>query len=235
MFITYVVLDPRKPGSFPHPFGVFDHQPAYVGKGRPNRPLDIVTFLEGDLQSYSGRLIDNWLKGMRDKGYRKLDVVTVYEGDEVTAFATERILTKHFGIKPEGGVLMNSRHGGDDGWSMSSDTKCLLSELNRGENNPNFGKTWSDERRKKWMTSWKKKDRKRSRESMARTWAGKNRKYEIISVTGETFSVDDLTKFCAENKLPLSALRSALKTEDGIVRGIRRPSRVDGWSIKYST
>ena len=182
MFITYAILDPRKPGSFPHPFGVFDYQPAYIGKGRPSRPLDIVTFLEGNLQSYSGRLIDSWLSGMRKQGYKSLPTITIYEGDEVTAFATERILTKHFGIKPEGGVLMNARHGGDDGWSMAPETKALLSDLNSGKNNPNFGKKWSEERRKKFLKSWKKRDRTRSPETMKNAWKARSRVFTVASI-----------------------------------------------------
>lgn len=233
MFITYVVLDPRKPGKFEHPFGIFDYQPAYVGKGRPERPLGIVSFLNDELSSCSGQIVDNWLLGMKNLGYKELPVITVYKGDEVTAFATERILTKHFGILPEGGILMNARHGGDDGWSMSEETKALLSELNSGKNNPNYGKKWSVERHKKWRSTWAKKDRSRSPESMAKTWSAKNRKYEIISAAGETFIVDDLTAWCTENKHPLSAFRSALKTESGVIISKKRTSRVEGWSIKY--
>lgn len=233
MFITYVVLDPRKPGSFSHPFGEFDHQPAYVGKGRPNRPLDIVTFLEGEIDTYSGTLINNWLFGMRSRGFRSLPIITVYEGDEVTAFAVERVLTKHFGIKPEGGILMNGRHGGEDGWSMSPETKSLLSELNSGKNNPNFGSTWSEERRKKWHRTWSKKDRTRLPDTMKNAWAATQRTYEIITTDGEVLTTTDLTKFCEERSLPLSTLRKALN--NGVIASKKRPSRVDGWSIKYST
>jgi hypothetical protein len=233
MFITYVVLDPRKPGSFSHPFGVFDHQPAYVGKGRPNRPLDIVTFLEGGISSYSGQLINNWLKGMRSKGFTSVPVIAVYEGDELTAFAVERVLTKHFGIKPEGGILFNGRHGGEDGWSLSEDARKNLSVKNIGENNPNFGSTWSDERRKKFLKSWSKKDRTRSPETMKSAWAATQRTYEITTNTGEVLTTTDLTKFCEERSLPLSTLRKALNS--GVITSKKRPSRVDGWSIKYST
>ena len=230
MFITYIVLDPRKPGSFQHPFGNLNFQPAYVGKGRPERPLDIVTFLEGNLEAYSGLLINNWLKGMKNKGYTSLPIVTIYEGDEVTAFATERILTKHFGIKPEGGILYNGRHGGDDGWSMSPETKALLSELNSGPNNPNFGKKWSKERFEKQVKAWKSKDRTRTSESMLNCWEAMRRTYEITTDTGEKITTKDLTKFCKERSLPLSTLRKSL---DAGVISRKRPSCVDGWSIKY--
>ena len=232
MFITYVVLDPRKPGSFQHPFGVFEYQPAYVGKGRPERPLDILSFLEGRVKAYSGQLIDNWLNGMKAEGYLSVPVITVYEGDEITAFATERILTKHFGIIPEGGILMNGRHGGDDGWSMSPETKALLSELNSGKNNPNFGRKWSQSQHEKWANTWRSKDRSKRPESMAACWSGMRRKYEIISLSGETFVVDDLTKFCKEQSLPLSSFRKTLDAGGGIVSRTR-PSFVDGWVIRY--
>ena len=233
MFITYVVLDPRKPGVFECPVGSFDYQPAYIGKGKPDRPLDIISFLEGRTNTYSGKLMNNWLKCIKAKGFMSVPIVTVYKGDEVTAFATERILTKHFGIIPEGGILFNLRHGGDDGWSLSSETKALLSELNSGPNNPNFGKRWTEERRQKQMCAWKSKDRTRTPESMANCWASYRKKYRITSCEGDVYLTEDLTKFCAEKNLPLSTLRTALKSDDGIAKGKKRVSRVDGWHIHY--
>ncbi len=177
--------------------------------------------------------MDHWLTGMRSLGYTSLPIITVYEGDEVTAFACERILTKHFGIIPENGILFNARHGGDDGWSMSSETKSLLSELNRGPNNPNFGKKWDEARHKKWHASWAKKDRSRTPEQMAKTWAAKNRRYKVTNLEGETFIVDDLTAWCQSHKYPLSAFRTALKSKDGFVKSLKRASRIEGWQIRY--
>lgn len=233
MFITYVVLDPRKPGVFGHPLGAFDYQPAYVGKGKPDRPLDIISFLEGRTNMYSGKLINNWLKSMRSKGYTSVPIITIYKGDEITAFATERILTKHFGIIPEGGILFNLRHGGDDGWSLTPETKALLSELNSGPNNPNFGKKWAAGQHEKWRTTWDSKDRSRSPESMANCWAAMRKKYKITSREGDVYITENLTKFCGEKNLPLSTLRTALKSDDGIAKGKKRESRADGWHVQY--
>lgn len=233
MFITYALLDPRKPGVFQHPFGTFDHQPVYIGKGRPDRPSWVKRVLSGCTDEYSGRLVNNWLSCIRDLGFRSVPVVIIKETDEVTAFAVERILTKHFGIVPEGGILYNGRHGGDGGWSLSAETKELLRELNSGKNNPNFGKKASDETLRRRAETWSKKDRSRSPESMSNAWEAMRREYKITTNTGEVHLVKNLTAWCSEHKYPLSALRAALKSNDGIVKSKSRCSRIEGWQIKY--
>lgn len=229
MFVTYVVLDPRKPGNFQSPLASFLFKPVYIGKGKPDRPLDILSFLEGRCDSYSGKRINNWLKGMRNKGFREVPIVTIHEGDEEQAFAKESILTHHFGIIPEGGILYNQRHGGAGGWSLSDDTKTLLSKINSGEGNPNFGKKWSEERHAKQIRAWKSKDRSRSSEQMMKTWIAMRRKYLVTSPIGEVFETDHLTKWCNERGHALSALRASLKHNTPI----SPKSSMYGWSISY--
>lgn len=232
MFITYIVLDPRKPGRFSCPFASFLCQPVYIGKGKPHRYQGILSVLKGDKGGYSGEMFNRWLKGMRKKGFTEVPII-VFEGlDEELAFATERILTEHFGLKKQGGILFNSRHGGEDGWSLSEETRKKLSQINSGSGNPNWGKKWSEERHEKQRATWKSKDRSRTPESMAKAWEATRKTYKITTCEGIEFVVDDLTKFCLENGYPLSTLRKALKT-DGAVKSSKRKSTLEGWTISY--
>ncbi len=236
MFFTYIALDPRKPGNFQSPFCSLTLQPAYVGKGNMDRTNGINRVLnDPKAKPHAGAYLHAWCKKLRREGVREVPIIRLEAEDELHAFAMEEVLTRHFGIKPEGGILLNSRHGGHDGWSVSERTRELLSLLNRGENNPNWGTTWSDERRAKWFATWNSKPRTRSTESMQAAWEKTRRKYVITPVNGEPIRVDDLTNWCAENGHPLSAFRKALKT-DGVVRsGARKKSRVEGWRITYAT
>lgn len=232
MFITYVVLDPRKPGKFSCPFASFLCQPVYIGKGKPNRYQGILNVLNGGKEGYSGEMINRWLRGMRKKGFTDLPIVVFEHHDEELAFAMERMLTEHFGLKKEGGILYNSRHGGDDGWSLSEETRKKLSQINSGSGNPNWGKKWSDKQREKWKTTWASKDRSRTPESMSKAWEATRRVYKIVTDKGEVLFTKDLTRFCAETGYPLSTLRNALKG-DGVVRSTKRKSTIEGWKICY--
>ena len=224
MFITYLVLDPRKVNF-----------PIYAGKGKPDRPDGIKHVLEGKTDVYAGKRFNNWLKGMRRLGYRELQIVTFQHKTEAEAFAHEESLTRQYGIAPEGGQLLNSRHGGDGGWSLSEEQKVHLSEINRGAGNSNWGTTWSATRRAKVEASWASKDRTRSPETMMKTWEKTRRKYLITNICGEQFTTDNLTTWCAVRDLPLSAFRNALKHPENIVSSGKRKSRVEGWMIRYVT
>jgi hypothetical protein len=235
MFFTYIALDPRKPGRFQSPLCSFMFQPAYVGKGNQGRTNGINEVLrDPSLKPHSGELLHTWCKKLRKEKILEVPIIRLEAEDELHAFAMEEILTRHFGIKPEGGVLFNSRHGGQGGWTVGERTRELLSLLNRGENNPNWGKKWSEERRAKWFASWGKKDRARTAESMAASWAAVRRKYVITPPGAEPIRVDDLTAWCSENGHPLSAFRKALKAGGIVKSGSRGKSRVEDWCITYA-
>lgn len=233
-YITYIVLDPEQPGRYTSPLCSFLFKPVYIGKGRPRR-LETITnfFKEDNCKQHAGKIFHDWLSAKKKNGIESVPVITLDALDEVDAFSKEALLVNHFGLKITGGILMNGRSGGSGGWSVSDYTKKLLSDLNSGENNPRWGKTWAPEQRDKWYAAWNAKPRNRTPESMAKTWEANKREY-IISNGKETFTTDNLTNFCADNKLPLTAFRKALKV-DGIVKSKLRASSVEGWTIKYLT
>jgi hypothetical protein len=234
-FITYVVLDELKPGKFSSPLCSFLFQPVYVGKGIPTRADHVnQVFRIDNAKPHSGKLFHSWIVGKKNKGFDSVPIITLEADDERHAFTQEELLTRHFGLKLEGGLLLNVRQGGNGGWTLSAKTKELIAKANRGANNPNWGVPWTEERRKKWHATWLSKDRSRPAETMQKTWAAVRRSYRITN-NSQVFIVDDLTKFCADNKLPLSSFRKALKTKDGIVKSKKRKSLVEGWTIMYIT
>lgn len=232
-YLTYIVVDESKPGKFTSPFCSFLFQPVYVGKGTVNRVKNVNrVFSEQHAKPHAGKLFHCWLLGEKNKGRTQVHIVTLTADNETIAFSQEEILIDVFGLKLDGGLLLNARRGGSGGWALSEDTKKKLSKANLGSKNPNWGKTWTVERRNKWKNTWMSKDRTRDSSVMQHAWKEIRRTYKIYE-NGNTHIISDLTKFCRDNGLPLSAFRKALKTDEGIVKSSKRKSLVEGWQIKY--
>lgn len=222
---VYIYLDPTKPGKFLSPFVSLSFSPFYVGKGTGTRYK---------LETKTDGKASNGVLRNRIAKIRKIiepEILIIPCDSEDAAFALEYILTSHFGIFPNG-HLCNFRQGGKGGFKLTNETKSKLSRINSGENNPNYGRKWTSEQHEKWQTSFKSKDRKRSPESMQKTWDGKNREYLIRDTGGNEVTITDLTKYCKENLLPLSAFRYALKNGNR-VKSKKRISKVEGYEIFY--
>lgn len=223
---VYIYLDPTRPGKFVSPMLSLTISPFYVGKGTGTR----YKFETKTEEKASNNVLRNRIIRIREIQEPEIIIIPCESEDE--AFSLEFMLTCHFGIFPKG-LLCNFREGGRGGFRLSNETKAKLSGANSGANNPNFGRKWSPEQREKWMKSYKSKDRSRSAESMQKTWEGRNRAYLVRDTNGNETLVTDLTKYCQENNLPLSALRNALKNGNRVISGKRRKSRVEGYEIFY--
>ena len=127
--------------------------------------------------------------------------------------------------------------GGLGGWAQPESARLNLRLHNLGENNPNFGTQWTEERRTKFLTTWADKKEKgetsRSAESMKNTWAANARKYKIISDKGDVYITDDITQFAIDYNLSLTALRAGLKIT-GPITGKNKTKKLLGWEIKYA-
>lgn len=225
-FYVYIYLDPTKPGHFDSPYLCLTKSPFYVGKGTGERYKFETKTSEDECNQFLRRKILKIRKEIEP------EVLLIPCESEESAFSLEFLLTEYFGIFPKG-LLCNLRPGGKGGFFLTKETKAKLSEANRGENNPNFGRRWTEERREKWLKTFKSKDRTRSPESMQKTWEGKNRKYLIKDLSGNETIVDDLSKYCQENSLPLSTLRFALKNGN-VIKSNRRKSKIEGYQIFYA-
>ena len=231
---VYVYLDPRKPGSFPcsddSKDWTFTFQPFYIGKGTGER-YQLSTKMDLPAYKYCNKVLENKIKSILKEGKEPNIVILTCETEE-EAFELESRLTNQFDIYPTG-LLCNLKHGGKGGFTLTEETKAKLSELNAGEKNPCYGRKWTPERREKWMNTIQSKDMSRSPESMQKTWEGKNRQYLIRDTEGNEIIVTDLTKYCQENSLPLTAFRYALKNGNR-VQSKKRVSKVEGYEIFYS-
>ena len=230
-FYVYVYVDLRHRENWLSHKLSLQYRPFYVGKGSGSRYIHHTMDILKEKNHYNTQML-NYLLPIVEHFELDYSIICIDCDTEQDAFDLEEQLTRQWGIMPRG-PLVNLRHGGNGGYSLSETTKKKLSACNSGRNSPNYGTKWSPERRAKFLTSWYSKERVKPRSEMEAAWAANARKYEIHSTDGMRYEVSDLTKFCAENGLPLSALRKALKHPLGLVTSKRRKSKLDGWTIKY--
>lgn len=224
-FYVYIYLDTTKPNKVNSPYFCVNFTPFYIGKGTGDRYKLETKIGEDECNQFLRRKI------LKIRNTREPEILIIPCDSEESAFSLEFLLTEYFGIFPNG-VLCNLRPGGKGGFKLTDETKRKLSLANQGENNPNYGRRWTESQREKWHASFSAKDRSRSAESMKKTWDGKNRKYLIKDLNGNEIIVDDLTKYCSEYSFPLTAFRFALKNGN-VVKSKRRKSRIEGYQIFY--
>lgn len=175
-----------------------------------------------------------------------LDCLVIECASETEAFQVESDLTHKIGLLIEKeGPLRNLRHGGLGGFTLSEDTKALLSKINTGKGNSNYGTKWSKERHAKFLSTYKQSIESGkvqfTPERMKNTWAHIWRNYKITFPDNSMIIVDNLTKWCNETGYPLTTLRTALKGDGFILsnyaKGQRgsgcKPSKLDGAKIEF--
>lgn len=191
-----------------------DGSPYYIGIGTPRRP-------------YIKR---------RSCGYPppKERIVILHENLEwEEACKIEKELIAFYGRKDIGtGILRNLTDGGDgvQGYRLTEETKKKLSELNKGENSPKYGKKTSEETKKKLSEA--NKGRKLSEETkkkMSEAKKGKNNNnytprdwYHHIYGEFLQKSPCDLIKMFPEQKLNSSHLSAV---------ALGKRSHHKGWKI----
>jgi len=133
-FYIYIYLDPRTSGQYCYENFSFLYKPMYVGKGSNERWKEIG---ENRRSDYFIRKINK----IKSSGL-ELIFFKLYENlNEEKSFEKEVELINEINIKNPG-ILVNITDGGEgiSGYKHTEETKQKLSEINRGENHPNFGK-----------------------------------------------------------------------------------------------
>lgn len=142
-FYVYVYLDPRKHGRHVYGEYCFLYEPFYVGKGS-NRQY----------KKINGRnpYFINKFNKIKKCEFDPIVIKVKENLCEDNSFILEKKLIKLIGRKDLGcGSLLNFTDGGEgsSGWICSNETKKLMSENTKGENNPNYGKHWSEKFKRK--------------------------------------------------------------------------------------
>jgi len=165
-YYVYVFLDPRKPGKFIYEDLEFDYEPFYIGKGCDDR-IYVSKYDRGD--SYKVRKI----RGINESGLEIISKKLVDNLSNEESLEVEKSLIKKIGRRNlELGPLTNLTDGGEGRLTSphSEDTKKkisntkksqnlhsvisekqreILRNINQGEKNPMFGKTHTEEVKRK--------------------------------------------------------------------------------------
>ena len=119
--------------------------PFYVGigsdtNGKYERAYD---------EAPNSRKNPHWYNIVNKVGHTVIIVMDNVSWEE--ACVEEKRLIKHYGRVCDGGVLVNITEGGDGVWGMKQKPELLnrLSEMNKGEGNPMWGKKHTEESREK--------------------------------------------------------------------------------------
>jgi hypothetical protein len=151
-----------------------DRTPYYIGKGQGNR-------------AYRRNKKD--IKPPKDKSriiFLKQNLT------EEEAFKHEKYMIAVFGRKDLGTGILHNRSGGGEGASgliHSEETKIKMSEARKGEKNHNYGKTFSEEHKRKISEAHK-----------GRTHSEKSRRNMSEAHKGKTFSEEHKRKISEVKK-----------------------------------
>ena len=134
-YYIYIYLDPRKSGNYKYGEYEFDYEPFYIGKGKGRRYKEI---------NGRNKYFKNKISKIKKYGLKPLVIKFKENLDEENSFILESKLISLIGREDlNKGTLVNFTDGGEgkSGHVVSEKTKELLSETNKGENNPMFGRT----------------------------------------------------------------------------------------------
>jgi len=160
IFYVYVYLDPRKPGVYGYDDYEFEYEPFYIGKGQNDQSLihlkkSKVNFNKGNQFKF------NKIRKIKKETGKNPIIVKIKENLlENKSFELEMKLIKDIGRINQGtGPLTNLTDGGEgtSGWVPSEKVRRKMGDSRKGEKNPNFGKSMSEEQKKKISKSQKKR------------------------------------------------------------------------------
>lgn len=151
IFYVYVLLDPRKPGSFCYSRWKFPYEPFYVGKGHGNRYL---RHEQSAANSSTRNYLFNKIRKLFKEGWSGPEIVVKRQFlSEPEAFSLEKRLVKAIGRKDlDLGPLLNLTDGGDGAV---------------GKRESRRGRTLRSERMKEWNSSMTEEYRKKFLESLS--------------------------------------------------------------------
>lgn len=121
-YCVYIYLDTRHPGTFKYGRWKFDHQPIYVGMGRPSRPYD-------HLKKSHNRILANKINSIRRSGLEPIIQIKKHGLTAEAAYKLEVRLIQKIGRHDLGeGPLVNLTDcSGDGPKRVGAETKIRIS------------------------------------------------------------------------------------------------------------
>lgn len=232
IFYVYIYLDPTKRGDYSYGDYSFEYEPFYVGKGKDKR---IRAHLMPSVLNSGNRHKKNKInKILKETSNAPISIIIKNNLSELDAFNLEKLLIALIGrFDLKLGPLTNMTDGGEGvsgrilsekekenirnrliGRKLSDDHKLKMSLAFSGENHPLYGKSLSDETKKKKSDSMKKWMKENDNPMLGKTHSQEVRKvlseyrkshyisrftYMIQSPDGELFMCDNLDKFCRDH------------------------------------
>ena len=159
-YYIYVFLDDTKPGEYIYSNFKFEYEPFYVGKGTEDRIINSYY----DKQTFKS----NKIKSIKNRGGKIISLKLFENLTNISALEIEKEIIKIIGRRDlNKGPLTNLTDGGDGRLTSphseetklkisktkksqnlhnahTKETKDILREINKGENNPMFGKTHTE-------------------------------------------------------------------------------------------
>ena len=129
-FYTYVLLDPRKPGTYRYGRWKFDYEPFYVGKGKGGRAFDHLR--EFDVERSPNKHKKNKIRAIFNAGLEPIIKIQKHDIDEATAFELEAKLIHTIGCGKLGPLTnFTNSCDGRAGYKHTAQTREKLSALSK--------------------------------------------------------------------------------------------------------
>ncbi len=195
-------------------------EPFYVGKGYGNRATRHLQMNKNKGNKYFYNTINKIINECKC-----IPIIEYYKNNisEIDALKIEIELIEKYGRKlfDINGKLCNLTTGGDgiSGYKWTEEQKLKIKNKKRG---PMPLKT-------KEALYKANKGRKMSKESVEKSVKSKLKTFIIITPDNKKMSIQNLTNFCIDNNLLVSAIRGTLKTKKPVRSG---PSK--GWMLMNS-
>ena len=137
-YITYIYLDPTKPGAFRYGSYFFDYEPFYVGEGIYDRRLDHLHEAKNNsVPKYANRHKFYRIRKLLVNGLSPIIIIIANKLEKIAAQQLEINLIKTIGrADNRNGPLLNLTAGGD------------INPILFGNRNPMYGRRWTDKQKR---------------------------------------------------------------------------------------
>lgn len=189
-YYVYCYIDEKYDETIELNGKIYKGRPFYIGKGHGNRDRQHLSF-------YFKRPFYDKLRKML-KENNKPNIIRIEDNlSEKDAYEKETQYITQFKIIKDNGILLNMNYGGEGGINPSEDVRRKISNSRKGkccgENNHRYGINCKGENNWFYGCQHTEESKKKMR-----------RRYYIMDIeTNNIFYIEDLQKWCTDNKCNL--------------------------------